>query len=116
MILTGDLHASPDELQYLKPEYLRKKYKSKCENTFIVILGDGGFLWHEDSYSDFNGELINTLNNWMKELNSTLIVIPGNKRLLLVFATPILAMFKTTKNKHFWKFCTEKSRFFCDKV
>ena len=78
MILTGDLHASPDELQYLKPEYLRKKYKSKCENTFIVILGDGGFLWHEDSYSDFNGELINTLNNWMKELNSTLIVIPGN--------------------------------------
>ena len=49
---------------------------------------------------------------WM----NLLIVIPGNKRLLLVFATSILAMFKTTKNKHFWKFCTEKSRFFCDKV
>ena len=78
MILTVYLHASPDELQYLKPEYLRKKYKSKCENTFIVILGDGGFLWHEDSYSDFNGELISTLSNWMKELHSILIVIPGN--------------------------------------
>ena len=78
MILTGDLHASPDELQFLNPEYLRKKYKSKCENTFIVILGDGGFLWHEDKYSDFDGELIQTLNKWMKELHSILIVIPGN--------------------------------------
>lgn len=78
MILTGDLHASPDELQFLRPEYLRKKYGSKCKNTIIVILGDGGFLWHEDPYSDFGGELIQTLNNRMKELNSTLIVVPGN--------------------------------------
>lgn len=78
MILTGDLHASPEELQYLNPRYLRGKYGSKCENTFIFILGDGGFLWHEDPYSDFNGELISTLNSWMKELNSILIVVPGN--------------------------------------
>ena len=78
MILTGDLHASPEELRFLKPEYLRAKFGQKCENTIIVILGDGGFLWHEDPYSDFGGELIQTLNNWMKELNSTLIVVPGN--------------------------------------
>lgn len=78
MILTGDLHASPEELRFLKPEYLRNKFGSKAENTIIVILGDGGFLWHEDPYSDFGGELINTLNDWMKELNSILIVVPGN--------------------------------------
>lgn len=78
MILTGDLHASPEELQFLRPGYLKEKYGSKCENTIIVILGDGGFLWHEDPYSDFNGELIQTLNNWLKELNSVLIVVPGN--------------------------------------
>ena len=78
MILTGDLHASPEELQYLNPRYLKEKYGSKAENTIIVILGDGGFLWHEDPYSDFGGELISTLNNWLKELNSTLIVVPGN--------------------------------------
>lgn len=78
MILTGDLHASSEELQFLKPEYLREKYGSKCENTIIAILGDGGFLWHEDPYSDFGGELISTLNNWLKELNSVLIVVPGN--------------------------------------
>lgn len=78
MILTGDLHASPEELQYLNPGYLRGKYGFKCENTIIFILGDGGFLWHKDKYSDFNGELINTLNDWMKELNSILIVVPGN--------------------------------------
>ena len=65
MILTGDLHASPEELRFLKPEYLRAKFGSKAENTIIVILGDGGFLWHNDEYSDFGGELINTLNNWM---------------------------------------------------
>lgn len=78
MIFTGDLHASYEELQYLNPGYLRGKYGSKCENTFIFILGDGGFLWHKDKYSDFNGELINTVNSWMKELNSILIVVPGN--------------------------------------
>ena len=78
MILTGDLHASPEELQYLNPRYLKEKFGSKAENTIIVILGDGGFLWHEDPYSDFGGELISTLNNWMIELNSTLIVVPGN--------------------------------------
>ena len=78
MILTGDLHASPDELQYLRPGYLKEKYGSKAENTIIVILGDGGFLWHEDPYSDFNGELISTLNEWLKELNSVCIVVPGN--------------------------------------
>ena len=78
MILTGDLHASPIELQLLRPEKLRSKYGSKCENTIIVILGDGGFLWHEDPYSDFNGELINTFDTWLKELNSTCIVVPGN--------------------------------------
>ena len=78
MILTGDLHASPEELQFLRPRYLKEKYGSKAENTIIIILGDGGFLWHEDPYSDFNGELISTLNNWLKELNSTLIVVPGN--------------------------------------
>lgn len=43
MILTGDLHASPEELRFLKPEYLRNKFGSKAENTIIVILGDGGF-------------------------------------------------------------------------
>ena len=78
MILTGDLHASPEEFRFLNPRYLRSKYGSKCENTIITILGDGGFLWHEDKYSDFDGELISTLNLWLKELNSTLIVIPGN--------------------------------------
>ena len=78
MILTGDLHASPEELRFLKPEYLRNKFGSKCENTIIFILGDGGFLWHEDPYSDFNGELIGTLNTWLKELNSKCIVVPGN--------------------------------------
>lgn len=78
MILAGDLHASPKELQFLRPEYLREKYGSKCENTIIVILGDGGFLWHEDPYSDFGGELISTFNSWLKELNSVLIVVPGN--------------------------------------
>ena len=78
MILTGDLHASPDELRFLKPEYLRAKFGQKYENTIIVFLGDGGFLWHNDPYSDFGGELISTLNNWLKELNSTLIVVPGN--------------------------------------
>ena len=78
MILTGDLHASPKELQFLRPGYLKEKYGSKCENTIIVILGDGGFLWHNDEYSDFNGELISTLNTWMKELNSICIVVPGN--------------------------------------
>ena len=78
MILTGDLHASPEELQFLRPRYLKEKYGSKAENTIIVILGDGGFLWHNDPYSDFNGELINTLNSWLKELNSTCIVVPGN--------------------------------------
>ena len=78
MILTGDLHASPEELQFLRPGYLRTQFGQKCENTIIVILGDGGFLWHEDSYSDFDGELIITLNNWLKELNSVLIVVPGN--------------------------------------
>lgn len=78
MIFTGDLHASPVELQFLDPKYLREKYKDKCENTFIFILGDGGFLWHNDEYSDFKGEMIRTLDNWLYELNSTLIVIPGN--------------------------------------
>lgn len=78
MILTGDLHASPEELQFLRPGYLRTQFGPKCENTFIVVLGDGGFLWHEDPYSDFDGELIQTLNEWLKELNSTLIVVPGN--------------------------------------
>ena len=78
MILTGDLHASPEELRFLKPEYLRNKFGSKAENTIIVILGDGGFLWHNDEYSDLGCELITTLNNWMKELNSTCIVVPGN--------------------------------------
>lgn len=78
MILTGDLHASPEELQFLRPGYLKEKYGSKCENTIIVILGDGGFLWHNDPYSDFNGELISTLDTWLKELNSTCIVVPGN--------------------------------------
>ena len=78
MILTGDLHASPKELQFLRPEYLKEKYGSKCENTIIFILGDGGFLWHEDPYSDFNSELIGTLDTWLKELNSTCIVVPGN--------------------------------------
>lgn len=78
MILTGDLHASPEELQFLRPGYLKEKYGSKAENTIIVILGDGGFLWHNDPYSDFNGELISTLNTWLKELNSTCIVVPGN--------------------------------------
>nr|DAF25719.1 MAG TPA: hypothetical protein [Caudoviricetes sp.]DAQ69188.1 MAG TPA: hypothetical protein [Caudoviricetes sp.]DAW00205.1 MAG TPA: hypothetical protein [Caudoviricetes sp.] len=29
---------------------------------------------------------------------------------------PILAILKTTKNKHFLKFCNEKSKFFCGKV
>ena len=78
MILTGDLHASPKELQFLRPEYLRAQFGQKCENTIIFILGDGGFLWHNDPYSDFGGELINTLNSWLKELNSTCIVVPGN--------------------------------------
>ena len=54
MILTGDLHASPEELQFLSPGYLKEKYGSKAENTIIVILGDGGFLWHDDPYSDFD--------------------------------------------------------------
>ena len=40
MILTGDLHASPKELQFLRPEYLRNKFGSKCENTIIAILGE----------------------------------------------------------------------------
>ena len=44
MILTGDLHASSDELRFLKPEYLRNKFGSKAENSIIFILGDGGFL------------------------------------------------------------------------
>ena len=78
MILTGDLHASPKELQFLRPGYLRAQFGQKCENTIIVILGDGGFLWHNDPYSDFGGELICTLNTWLKELNSTCIVVPGN--------------------------------------
>ena len=78
MILTGDLHASPEELQFLRPGYLRTQFGQKCENTIIVILGDGGFLWHNDEYSDFDGELISTLNSWLKELNSTCIVVPGN--------------------------------------
>lgn len=78
MILTGDLHASPEELQFLRPGFLSTQFGPKCENTVIVILGDGGFLWHEDPYSDFGGELISTLNNWLEELNSTLIVVPGN--------------------------------------
>ena len=78
MILTGDLHASPEELRFLRPEYLRTKFGSKCENTIIFILGDGGFLWHNDLYSDFNGELISTLDTWLKELNSICIVVPGN--------------------------------------
>ena len=78
MILTGDLHASSDELRFLKPEYLRNKFGSKAENTIIFILGDGGFLWHNDPYSDFNSELISTLDTWLKELNSKCIVVPGN--------------------------------------
>ena len=78
MILTGDLHSNQEELQFLRPGYLKEKYGSKAENTIIVILGDGGFLWHEDPYSDFNGELISTLNEWLKELNSVCIVVPGN--------------------------------------
>lgn len=32
MILTGDLHASPEELQFLKPEYLREK-----KNTVLSV-------------------------------------------------------------------------------
>ena len=78
MILTGDLHASPEELRFLDPKYLREKYKDKCENTLIFILGDGGFLWCNDEYSDFNGELIQTLEMRLSELNSKLVVIPGN--------------------------------------
>ena len=79
MILTGDLHANATrELDYLNPIYLRSKYGSKCENTLIFVLGDGGFLWHNDKYSDFHGALINTLESWLYDLNSQLIVIPGN--------------------------------------
>ena len=89
MILTGDLHASPEELQFLRPGYLKEKYGSKAENTIIVILGDGGFLWHDDPYSDFNGELISTLNEWLKELNSVCIVVPGNhENYKRIFALP----------------------------
>ena len=30
MILTGDLHASPEELQFLRPGYLKEKYGSQA--------------------------------------------------------------------------------------
>ena len=100
MILTGDLHASPEELQYLNPKYLRGKYGSKCENTFIFILGDGGFLWHGDKYSDFSGKLINTLNKWMKELNSILIVVPGNhENYKRIYSLPKISIDKSCKGK-----------------
>lgn len=100
MILTGDLHASPEELQYLNPRYLKGKYGSKCENTFIFILGDGGFLWYEDKYSDFNGELINTLNDWMKELNSILIVVPGNhENYKRIYSLPKISMDRNCKGE-----------------
>lgn len=79
MILTGDLHANATgELDFLTPEYLRAKYGSKCENTYIVVLGDGGFLWYDDPYSYFEGELIRLLDSYLYRLNSKLIVVPGN--------------------------------------
>lgn len=79
MILTGDLHANAtNELDYLKPEYLRSKFGDKCENTLIFVLGDGGFLWYDDPYSHFGGELIRLLDSYLYRLNSKLIVIPGN--------------------------------------
>ena len=79
MILTGDLHANcTGELEFLKPEYLRNKFGNKCESTVIVILGDGGFLWHNDAYSDFDGELVSVLGSYLDELNSIAVVIPGN--------------------------------------
>lgn len=79
MILTGDLHANAtNELDYLTPEYLRSRYRSKCENTLIFVLGDGGFLWYNDPYSSMNGKLVRDLNKWLTKLNSRMIVVPGN--------------------------------------
>lgn len=79
MILTGDLHANCcSELDFLKPQYLVQKFNAKCKNTIIIILGDGGFLWHNDEYSNFNGELIKTLESYLEQLNSKIVVVPGN--------------------------------------
>ena len=79
MILTGDLHANTtNELDYLNPDYLRSKFGSKCENTYIIILGDGGFLWYKDRYSGKDGKLIKTLEKWLCELGSCILVVPGN--------------------------------------
>jgi len=79
MILTGDLHANCClELDFLRPEYLESKFKEKCKNTIIIILGDGGFLWANDRYSDFSGDLIKTLDDYLKILGSRLLVVPGN--------------------------------------
>ena len=79
MILTGDLHANcVGELEFLKPEYLISKFNDACKNTIIIILGDGGFLWANDRYSDFNGELIKTLESYLEQLNSKIVVVPGN--------------------------------------
>lgn len=38
MILTGDLHASPEELQFLRPRYLRTQFgnKSKIPNELLI--------------------------------------------------------------------------------
>ena len=79
MILTGDLHANcVGELEFLKPGYLISKFNDACKNTIIIILGDGGFLWTNDRYSDFNGELIKTLESYLEQLNSKIVVVPGN--------------------------------------
>jgi hypothetical protein len=79
VILTGDLHANAtNELDFLTPEYLRSKFCERCENTLIFILGDGGFLWYDDPYAHFGGELIRLLDSYLYRLNSKLIVVPGN--------------------------------------
>lgn len=60
MILYGDLHGNCNgALDLLTPDALVKKYgEAVLKQKYLVILGDGGFLWKNSPYCARGGELL----------------------------------------------------------
>ncbi len=76
MILTGDLHANlMGELDFVRPGALARALgKSVLRERYLIILGDGGFLWDGDLIAAHNGPLLQEFD----AMPWTTLVIPGN--------------------------------------